>query len=253
MTQKPAHERISGVFSQKKTAKIGSGTTVRKTELISYYSVEEREDGILLVQALTASDVPFGPTMEITREQLLNDYMPEPQKTQARFQAPQSPQEQEIQKAVARGDKFRKRGESFTAEFEYGKALTLDERNVRANFGIGLCYIERGENDKAKDVFERVVKLDAAFEDEHKHLFNDFGISLRKAGMHGEAMDYYRRALELSPGDENLHYNIARAAFDKGDVSNALLHLKSCLGLNPKHEEAIQFLGFLQRKQASGT
>ncbi|MDO9082688.1 MAG: tetratricopeptide repeat protein [Humidesulfovibrio sp.] len=252
MSQKSAPERLSGVFSQRKTAKIGSGATARKTELLSYYYVEEREDGAMLVQALTASDVPFGPKTEITREELLANYLPEPQKTQAHSQAAMSPQELDVLKAVARGDKFRKRGESFTAEYEYSKALSLDERNVRANFGIGLCYIERGERDKAQEVFERVVKLDAAFEDEHKHLFNEFGISLRKSGMHAEAMDYYRRALDLSSEDENLHYNMARAAYDKGDPGLSLVYLKSCLALNPKHEEALQFVDFLKRKKASG-
>ncbi|MBU1229460.1 MAG: tetratricopeptide repeat protein [Proteobacteria bacterium] len=253
MSQNHPAERLSGVFSQKKMAKIGSGTTARKTELVSYYLVEEREDGVMLVQALTASDVPFGPKTEITREELLANYLPEPQKTQARYRAPQTPQDMDIQKAVARGDKFRKRGESFTAEYEYSKALALDERNVRANFGIGLCYIERGERGKAQEVFERVVKLDAAFEDEHKHLFNEFGISLRKSGMTDEAMEYYRRALTISPEDENLHYNLARAAYDKGDPGTALLHLKSCLGLNPLHEEALQFVDFLKRKNPSGS
>ncbi len=249
MSQESASERISGVFSQKKMTKIGTGTTARKAKLVSYYFVAEDENGAMQVQALTAGDVPFGPMTEITREELLENYLPEPQRTLAHARAAMSPQELEIQKAVARGDKFRKRGESFTAEFEYSKALSLDEKNVRANFGIGLCYIDRGDTEKAQQVFERVVKLDAAFGDEHKHLFNEFGISLRKAGMHAEAMEYYRRALGLSPGDENLHYNLARAAFDKGDTSTALKHLKSCLGLNPKHEEALQFVDFLKRKQ----
>ncbi|MDO9632854.1 MAG: tetratricopeptide repeat protein [Humidesulfovibrio sp.] len=252
MSQSSVHERLSGVFSPKKTAKIGTGTTARRTEVISYYFVEEREDGVVLVQALTASDVPFGPVTEITREELLESYLPEPQKTLARSHATQTPQEMEIQKAVARGDKFRKRGENFTAEYEYSKALSLDEKNVRANFGIGLCYITRGETDKAREVFERVVKIDAVFEDEHKHLFNEFGISLRKSGMHAEAMDYYRRALDLSPEDENLHYNMARAAYDKGDKGLAGVYLKSCLALNPTHEEALQFVEFLQRKKAAG-
>jgi len=252
MTQKSASERLSGVFSQKKTAKIGTGTTARRTEVVSYYFVQEREDGVMEVQALTASDVPFGPKTEITREELLENYLPEPQKTLSLSHAALTPKEQEIQKAVARGDKFRKRGESFTAEFEYNKALAMDERNVRANFGIGLCYISRGEAEKAKEVFERVVKIDAAFEDEHKHLFNEFGISLRKSGMHGEAMDYYRRALDLSSEDENLHYNMARAAYDKGDPGTALVYLKSCLAINPKHEEALQFVDFLKRKKAAG-
>ena len=252
MSHKSAPERLSGVFSQKKTAKIGTGTTARKTEVVSYYFVEEREDGIMLVQALTTSDVPFGPKTEITREELLENYLPEPQKTLAHAHAALTPQEMEIQKAVARGDKFRKRGENFTAEYEYNKALAMDERNVRANFGIGLCYITRGETDKAKEVFERVVKIDAVFEDEHKHLFNEFGISLRKSGMHAEAMDYYRRALDLSSEDENLHYNMARAAYDKGDQGLSLVYLKSCLALNPKHEEANQFVDFLKRRKAAG-
>ena len=252
MTQNSAPERISGVFSQKKTAKIGTGTTARKTEVVSYYFVEEREDGVMLVQALTASDVPFGPKTEITREELLENYLPEPQKTLTHAHAALTPQEMAVQKAVARGDKFRKRGENFTAEYEYNKALAMDERNVRANFGIGLCYITRGETEKAKEVFDRVVKIDAVFEDEHKHLFNEFGISLRKSGMHAEAMDYYRRALDLSSEDENLHYNMARAAYDKGDQGLSLVYLKSCLALNPKHEEALQFVDFLKRKKAAG-
>ncbi len=252
MSQNSAPERLSGVFSQKKTAKIGTGTTARKTEVVSYYFVEEREDGTMLVQALTTSDVPFGPKTEITREELLESYLPEPQKTLAHARAALTPQEMEIQKAVARGDKFRKRGENFTAEYEYNKALAMDERNVRANFGIGLCYITRGETDKAKEVFERVVKIDAVFEDEHKHLFNEFGISLRKSGMHAEAMDYYRRALDLSSEDENLHYNMARAAYDQGDQGLSLVYLKSCLALNPKHEEANQFVDFLKRRKAQG-
>ena len=76
-------------------------------------------------------------------------------------------------------------------EREQSRALLEHMGNVRANFGIGLCYIDRGEREKATEVFERLVKLDAAFEDEHKHLFNEFGISLRKAGM----------ASETSPAD----------------------------------------------------
>ncbi len=244
-----AQNRVSGVFSQKKVVKIGTGTTARKTEVVTYFLVEECENGMMLVQALAAGDQPFGPKTEITRDELLSDYLPEPQKSLSRTVAGLSAQELEIQKAVARGDKFRKRGESFTAEFEYSKALAMDMGNVRANFGIGLCYIARGEQTKAHEVFERLVKLDAAFEDEHKHLFNEFGISLRKAAMQNEAMEYYRRALELSPSDENLHYNIARAAFDKGDAKTAAQSLGACLKLNPEHAEARQFVEYLRHKR----
>jgi len=253
MSPNEASDRISGVFSQKKTAKIGTGTTARRTEFLAYFAVREREDGVIEVQSLGPDDVPFGPVTEISREELLENYLPDPQKTLARVQAALSPRDQEVQRAVARGDKFRKRGETFTAEYEYNKALQLDMGNVRANFGIGLCYIDRGEREKAHEVFERLVKLDAAFEDEHKHLFNEFGISLRKSGMQDEALEYYERALALSPDDENLRYNMARAALDKGDARAAAQHLAACLKLNPAHAEALQFVDYLKRKKLGGS
>jgi tetratricopeptide (TPR) repeat protein len=244
-------QRINGVFFQKTIATIGTGTTIRKIEQYAYFFVQQREDESLELQALGPDNALFGDAKNITREELLESYLPEPQKSQE-YARHRAMQQQEIQKAVARGDKFLKRGENFSAEFEYSKALALDEENVRANFGIGLCYIVRGDETKARMVFERLVMIDAAFQDEHKHLFNEFGISLRKASMHAEAMAFYARAVELCPRDENLHYNMARAAFNMGEAKLAAQHLGDCLKLNPEHSEARQFVDFLKRKHSAG-
>jgi tetratricopeptide (TPR) repeat protein len=238
--------RISGVFSQVKVSAIGAGTTARKSEVVTYFFAQEREDGVLEVQAL-GENVVFGPVLEVSLDEFLSSYMPEPQRSLERAKD-EAAREAEVRKAVARGDKYYKQGKTFSAEYEYGKALALDEENVRANFGIGLCFIQREEKDKAREVFRRLVKLEAAFQEEHKHLFNEFGISLRKSGMHAEALEYYARALELSPDDENLHYNVARAAFAMGDAELAASHLEKCLGLNSGQHECQQFLEFLHRK-----
>ena len=98
------------------------------------------------------------------------------------------PKMQELQRDIEHGDAHRENGETFAAEYEYSRALKVDEENVRANFGIGLTYLERGDNAKAEDIFHRLVKLDATFEPEHKHLFNEFGINLRKSKMLTESM-----------------------------------------------------------------
>jgi tetratricopeptide (TPR) repeat protein len=242
-----SEQRFSGVFFQKTQAVIGTGTTARKVEQYVYYYVKEADDQTLELQTIGPDNELFGAPRTISREELLEAYLPEPQKS-LDFARRLAAQQQEIQKAVARGDKFYKRGETYSAEFEYCKALALDEENVRANFGIGFCYIARGEQDKARMVFERLVVLEAAFSDEHKHLFNEFGISLRKAGLHAEALSYYARAVELCPKDENLHYNMARAAFDMGDAKLAAQHLNDCLKLNSAHQEGLQFVEFLKRK-----
>lgn len=238
-------QRLQGVFSMKKSARIGAGTTSRKVWQTTYFFAQENEDGKMEVQALSPNNMPFGPKKTLTKEQLLKDYLPEP----AKFQKEVLPQMREARKLVARGDRYRKRGESFSAEYEYNNALSIDEENIRANFGIGLCYLERGEKEKAHEVFERVVEIDGAFEQQHKHLFNDFGINLRKTGMYQESVEYYEKALVLTRSDENLHYNIARAAYELSDLKKTVAHLKACLSLNKKHPEARKFIEFLKRKR----
>ena len=238
-------DRIKGVFTATTKRKIGHGATTRRVEQSMHYYAEEMDDGIVELQLLGENWLPTGPRKRISCDELLSGYLPEP----SLFQKEVLPRLRELQKAVARGDKYRRRGETFTAEYEYSKALGLDESNVRANFGIGLCYMERGDEGKAREVFQRVVGIDAAFTAEHKHLFNEFGISLRKQGMHKEAAEYYRRALEMTQSDENLHYNLARALYESGAADKALDSLKQCLAMAPDHEEARTFLAFLEKKR----
>jgi len=246
MAKHPPRQPISGVFSTMTVNVIGTGTTTRKTEAVTYHYVREREDGIIEVQPL-GENVSFGPVREVTLDEFLEQFMPEPQMSQERARSEATRQGAAI-KAVARGDKFYKRGKTYSAEMEYDKALAIDEDNVRANFGVGLCYIARNDQDKAREVFQRLLRLEAAFEPEHKHLFNEFGIQLRVSGMYAEALAYYCRALELSPDDENLLYNMARAAHGLGDMQAALEHLQQCLALNPDHGECQHFVNFLKRK-----
>jgi len=244
-------QRISGVFSQKIMSSIGTGTTARKTETLAYYFVQENDSGDIEAQGLGPNNELFGGKQTLSREELLGKFLPEPQRS-LEYAKLRLAQQQAVQKAVARGDKFLKQGAHYSAEYEYNKALAIEEENVRANFGIGLCYIARGENDKAHEVFERLVKLEAAFSEEHKHLFNEFGIRLRMAGMYDEALLYYARALTLAPDDENLHYNMARAAFGKGEAGPTAQHLAECLRLNTNHSEALQFLAYLGRRSGGG-
>ncbi|NMC49482.1 MAG: tetratricopeptide repeat protein, partial [Desulfovibrio sp.] len=81
------------------------------------------------------------------------------------------------------------------------------------------------------------------------HLFNEFGINLRKNKMLDQALDYYRRAENLSEADENLHYNIARAFFEKKDLQMCFEYLKKALDLNPELVAAKKFIAYLVEKK----
>ena len=85
---------------------------------------------------------------------------------------------------------------------------------------------------------------------EHKHLFNEFGIALRKKGMFGEAIRYYHRAIELTRKDENIYLNLARAHFEKGDPGSGLRKpAASAWKSTTNTREAKSFLKYLARER----
>lgn len=235
-------EKISGVFSTQSVVKVGTGTTQRKTIQKTFWFCSESEDGNVQVQPLNVNYVPSGPSRAVPRDDFLSKFNPEPEF----YASTVYPKMKELNETVVRGEKHRSRGAAYSAEFEFKQATNIDEDNVKANFGLVLTYLDRGEQTKANDIFKRLVNLEAAFEEEHKHLFNDFGINLRKNNMYDQALEYYLRAEELVEDDENLFHNIARVYYEKGDLDNCIKYLKKSLELNPNMEESVRFMDFLQ-------
>nr|WP_286181791.1 tetratricopeptide repeat protein [Desulfovibrio sp. Huiquan2017] len=241
--------KISGAFSTQETAMVGTGTTRRKTVQKSFWFAEEIEpapdgDRMVRVQPLNTHNVPSGPKEDVPFPDFLARFSPEIEF----YQAEVYPRMRELSDTLQRAEEQRGQGALYSAQFEFESALGLDEQNVRANFGLGLTYLARGDADKASDIFRRVVALDAAFSPEHKHLFNEFGINLRKSGLTDQAVTYYARALEITQDDENLFYNIARAHYERGDETECRKFLQQALELAPTMDVALQFLDFLDNK-----
>ncbi|WP_285907575.1 tetratricopeptide repeat protein [Pseudodesulfovibrio pelocollis] len=241
--------RISGVFSSQAVVRVGTGTTSRKVIQKAYWFAEEAEpdeDGrvMVMVRPLNKNNVPSGQAEAVAKADFLERYNPELEY----YQKEVYPRMKELDTTLKRAEAQREQGALYSAQFEYEAALNVDEENVRANFGLGLTYMERGDASKAGDIFKRVVSLEAAFAPEHKHLFNEFGINLRKSKLLDQAVEYYERALQLTDSDENLHYNIARAYFERGDRDQCLAHLHRALELNPRFEEARKFLAYVEKE-----
>lgn len=243
VSQNQAKTEVRGVFSSQEVRKVGTGTTTRKTVQKTFWFVEQHGD-VIECQPLNLNYVPSGPKRKITMEELITKFAPEPEY----YINAVYPKMRELQQSIDNGDGHREKGETFAAEYEYSRALKVDEENVRANFGIGLTYLERGDVGKAQNIFERLVKLEAAFESEHKHLFNEFGINLRKNRMMQQAVEYYQRALELSPNDENLYMNMARAQLETNDMEGCTTNLLKALSIAPRHESSLKFLAWMVKK-----
>lgn len=229
------------VCSKRGTITVGTGTTAKKEDSTLFFYARQIDEELLALQSLNAQWAPSGPTIEITWEQLITDYQPEVEL----FLSKVKPVMKSIAKAVARGDRHRKNGAPYSAEMEYNNALDLDEKNLRALFGLGLTYLQYNQPEKAKAVFEQMIVLEGFTEPEYKHLFNQFGIELRKKKMIEESRRYYARAIELCQTDENLYFNLARAFHEGGQYVEADNMLEVCLEMNPAHDEAQLFRKYL--------
>ncbi|MGE4551497.1 MAG: tetratricopeptide repeat protein [Desulfovibrionaceae bacterium] len=228
-------------FSDKKTIKIGAGATSRKQTVNVYWYAEQLGPDEFGLWMLNANYVPTGQRRAVSKAQLLEDFHPELDF----YNRNVFPRVVEMADAVRHGDEHRAVGEYDAAIGRYNQALRLDDENVRAVFGLGLSHLGRRDTAKALHVFDDLVKLDAAFEAEHKHLFNEMGIALRKNGLFDQAVEFYGRALDFASGDEHLFYNLARAYYEKGDYPGCAGRLKACLEQNPRLDEALKLGGLV--------
>ena len=241
--------RIQGVFSTQSMVKSGAGDSGRRAIQKIYWSAFELSDGQIEIQPLNRNYIPSGPKQIIRRDEFLAKYSPEPEM----YMSTVYPAMQKMDESLDRSERNRRAGGSNSAEYDFHGAARVDEANVRASFGLGLTYLDRGDQNKAQDIFNRIIELDAAFEEEHKHLFNDFGINMRKNKMFDQALQYYLRAAELVDDDEHLLHNIARCYYEMGDVKGCKKYLKRSLMVNPKLKESLLFWEFLKKRGHVGT
>jgi tetratricopeptide (TPR) repeat protein len=236
------HKPVKGVFSIESQKFLGIGGIARAGQRLFFYAEQPVGSDQVLMQRLSRDFIPTGTRRAISREQLFTQYQPEP----SVYLNKVVPVMRRLEEAVSAADGHRERQELFAAEFEYKGVLQLDEEHVRAAFGLGLTYLERQEKHNADVVFHKIMRIEAAFTPEHKHLFNEFGIQMRKLGMYDEAMRYYSQAYRLCDTDEHLLYNMARTLFEKGRLKSCRAMLAQALRLNPEFPEGRAFLAYLE-------
>jgi tetratricopeptide (TPR) repeat protein len=237
--------KIKGVFYEETTITLGTGHTQKNQRVKNYCMAEQLDEETVQVSYLGNEGQPTGIVVKMPYDDFLNKYTFEPD-----FKV-KTKEERDHDKHLALAERHRTRGESFSAEMEYTSALKIDPESIKANFGIGTLYMEMGQTDKAKGVFKKLSHVEAMFEEDNKHIFNEFGIELRKANMTEEALDNYLKAIEISPKDEHLYFNIARLYYDVKDWEYALMWIEKCSDANPSFREAKQFAALIRQEKAT--
>ena len=228
-----------GYYLESIRGRVGTGDTTRDSEMKNYYRCSVINETRVRIHLLDNNDEPTGYSEEVEASELAErfEFLPD---FKPREKA--DPKKERSNKICSRAERHMEKEEYLSAEFEYNKALALDEQSVRANFGMGQTYLAQGEPDKAKEVFKKLANIEAITEPRHKHIFNEFGMQLRKLGLFEDAVRHYSKALKISPDDENLWFNLGRALWESGDKPKASNALSNALRINPNMTAARQLL-----------
>ncbi len=135
--------------------------------------------------------------------------------------------------------------QSKTAEAiaEYEQALHADPKHAKAHNNLALAFVDRGDPERA------VREYRASLEAEPKaEIYSDLGFVLDQLGRSGEAVECYRKALDLNPKCGPAHFNLAVALVRKGEFGEAAAHYEQALQVKP-NAETHNGLGFVLSKE----
>lgn len=97
-----------------------------------------------------------------------------------------------------------------TAITKYSKVLSINVKNLKANFNIGNAFYETKQYTKAQKHFLKVIEntTDSKIKSEAYHNIGNCFIQMRK---YKEAVNAYKNALRNNPKDNQTRYNLALA------------------------------------------
>ena len=99
---------------------------------------------------------------------------------------------------------------------ELSVAVSLDAKLTEAHNLLGVAYDKKGFGERAKESFERAVKLE-----EDADTLNNLGFSLYQNGNYRAAVDRLKRAAKLAPADERILNNLGLAYCRLGKIDEA--------------------------------
>ena len=160
----------------------------------------------------------------------------------------------EAQKYYDMGCQFMVQGKYGKAIVSFKKAVKINDLFAEAYKGLAEAYKGRGDMESFKSYLRKAAEVHAPFDrlEETKALFieilkydsdtpnpfNTLGVNLRKQGDYPGAIHAYRQALELTPQDENIHFNMAKALYFMGKLDDASVEVVNAMEMNPDFTEA---------------
>ncbi len=215
------------------------------------YFVWQTDSGDYIVQRIDSARRPVGVPERVARDVLLQNFVPEAPP------APQPVMPQEGENSFINIAKFQDKTElpfldgpagggepqaprmpsppadaapqDDDAEFrrlELARKAKQVETSMRETFRKTLLRLKRPkERHAALTALEQMAASKEGIMPEHRHMFRDFGVQLRKQAQADTALRFSRRVVKLAPNDDHALFNTARILCDlqKYDEAEQLL------------------------------
>lgn len=131
-------------------------------------------------------------------------------------------------------------------ELERARKAKQVEADLRDNFAKAIRALNRPKDRKgALAALDHIAHTKEGIVPVHKHMFRDFGVTLRKKSLPELALVCTQRVLELAPQDDHAHFNMARIFFVLNMPNEAIAHLQRAIQLDSREKVYKTFLQYI--------
>ena len=138
-------------------------------------------------------------------------------------------------------------------ELEQARRAKQVENDLRGSFRKALRGLARSrEREAALEALAQIAETTDGIVPAHKHMFRDFGVTLRKKDLPEIALRCGLRVLELSPDDDHGHFNLARILCALGAWDKAAAHVERAMRLDSAEPVYPRLLAHIRKESRAG-
>lgn len=132
--------------------------------------------------------------------------------------------------------------------------IAQTEALARQHYAQAVTRLARPQERKAaQTALKTLAELEEGIVREHRFMFADFGIGMRKKKEYDLALAFCRRVISLDPNDDHAHFNVARVLCDMNKLDDAEEHVLTAISMypaEPVYRAMLEHIGKERRKRA---
>lgn len=129
----------------------------------------------------------------------------------------------------------------------WSDSVSKNPRNFRAYKYLGRGLYFKKRYPEAIESYKKAIQIKPTFQEVH----NDIGVAYFAQGKWAEAAPYFKKAAELDPTDARTFNNLGSALFASGNPAEAIIQYRKALEIDPRNTDALKNLAavYYQEKQ----